>query len=428
VARNGARVAVGVLIRWGRTSRSGLAVAWRRTPALVPCVMAASVALAGCAGGRVPRAPAKALVTGHLASVSISRSGKTEWAVGATALTAHALPRTLIVKGTARVWVQVTSPSVMGVQHNSAGADNELTAVSAVSAGDAWAVGYYTPYGRRAASSEGESWPLILHWNGSLWTRVRANVFDAGWVTLDAVSADAANNVWVVGAYRGAYPRVFHWNGATWQSVSLEGALGAGGLYGASITAVQALGSANVWMVGSSGGGLPLALHFNGVAWESVAVPRSGAPGVGGSLTSVTIGPSGLGWASGVVGSTTGVLDYWNGKAWSSDSAAAVGASGAIRSVSVCPSSLATGLQGWAVGGVGSRKAAILKLAGPGWTPVATPRVSGGALTLNAVVSNLSCGGEVVGSYVKSGASPIGPSPLVLSWISGKWVQEPVVS
>jgi len=350
------------------------------------------------------------------------------WAVGATALTGNALPRTLILRESGDAWVRVISPDVMGAQHNRTGADNELTAVAAVSKQDAWAIGYYTPYGGRAPNAEGESWPLILHWNGSVWTRVRADVFSAGWVTLSSVSADSPNNVWVVGAYRGAYPRVFHWNGDAWHSVSLQGALGPGGLYGTSISAVQVLGPANVWMVGSSGGASPLVLHFNGSAWTSVPVPRSGAEGVGGSLTSVSMTQSGVGWASGVVGSNTGVLDYWDGKAWTSDSASVVVASGPLRSVSVFFSSTPPAAAGWAVGGGNSRGAAILELTGSGWTAVATPGLRGGDLSLNAVVSTPDGGAEVVGSYVKSGASPISPSPLVLSWKSGIWEQEPIVA
>lgn len=359
--------------------------------------------------------------------MSATATSNTAWAVGATALTSDALPRTLILRESGDAWVRVSSPDVMSAQHDTSGADNELTAVSTVSRQDAWAVGYYTPYAGRAPSAEGESWPLILHWNGSAWTRVRANVFSAGWVTLSAVSADSPNNVWVVGAYRGAYPRVFHWNGDAWQSVSLQGALGAGGLYGTSISAVQALGPANVWMVGTSGGALPLILHSNGSAWTSVPAPRSGAAGVGGSLTSVSMTQSGVGWASGVVGSSLGVLDYWNGKAWTSDSASAVVASGALRSVSVFSSSSSSAPQGWAVGGGNSRRAAILELTGSGWTAVATPGVRGGDLSLNAVVSLPDGVAEVVGSYVKSGASPIAPSPLVLSWKSGKWTRQPLV-
>ncbi len=360
--------------------------------------------------------------------MSTTRSGSTAWAVGATALTGDALPRTLILRESGDAWVRVISPDVMGAQRNRSGADNELTGVSAVSKQDAWAVGYYTPYAGRAPSAEGESWPLILHWNGTSWTRVRADVFSAGWVTLSAVSANSPNNVWVVGAYRGAYPRVFHWNGDAWQSVSLQGALGPGGLYGTSISAVQALGPGNVWMVGSSGGASPLVLHSNGSAWTSVPAPSNGAEGVGGSLTSVSMTQSGVGWASGVVGSNIGVLDYWNGTAWTSDSASAVVAAGSLRSVSVFSSSSSSATEGWAVGGVNSRGAAILELTGSGWTAVASPSVRGGDLSVNAVVSIPDGGAEVVGSYVKSGASPIAPSPLVLSWKSGKWEQEPIVA
>src|SRR5215471_3372294 len=75
-----------------------------------------------------------------------------------------------------------------------------LDDVAATSATDAWAVGWTL------------SGHLILHWNGTAWTRVQlpATVTrDVGQV--DGVSATSATDVWFV-----SLSRILHWNGRRW--------------------------------------------------------------------------------------------------------------------------------------------------------------------------------------------------------------------
>ncbi|MEO8286579.1 MAG: hypothetical protein ABI670_09105, partial [Chloroflexota bacterium] len=60
---------------------------------------------------------------------------------------------TLVVHWDGRTWTQVPSP-------NFASANNELKGVVAISAIDAWAVGY-------ANITESISQPIIMHWDGT---------------------------------------------------------------------------------------------------------------------------------------------------------------------------------------------------------------------------------------------------------------------
>lgn len=85
-----------------------------------------------------------------------------------------------------------------------------LEAVWAASANDVWAVG-----------SDGRDTPLIVHWDGSTWTRVPSGVRSFG--RLSGVVGTSANDVWAAGT-RFTRPRellLLHWDGMSWTSVAV---------------------------------------------------------------------------------------------------------------------------------------------------------------------------------------------------------------
>ena len=90
-----------------------------------------------------------------------------------------------------------------------------LSGVAATSAGNAWAVG-----------SDGSGKTLIVHWNGTAWTRV-PSPSPGTFAALSGVAATSATNAWAVGsAFRGK-TLILHWNGTVWSQVpnlSLKGA------------------------------------------------------------------------------------------------------------------------------------------------------------------------------------------------------------
>lgn len=61
---------------------------------------------------------------------------------------------------------------------------------------------------------------LILHWNGTAWARVATPSPGTRFNVLNGVSAVSARNAWAVGFYRnqaaGALPLILHWNGTAW--------------------------------------------------------------------------------------------------------------------------------------------------------------------------------------------------------------------
>src|SRR5262249_58833403 len=86
----------------------------------------------------------------------------------------------------------------------------ELNAVSAVSASDAWAVGATGRFGMV---------PLIVHWDGRNWSRVKGPGIPVSGKLL-GVSMVSATDGWAVGVnpFKGNHI-LLHWNGTSWAPV-----------------------------------------------------------------------------------------------------------------------------------------------------------------------------------------------------------------
>ena len=137
-----------------------------------------------------------------LAGVTATSAGDT-WAVGYT----RNQYRTLIERWTGTAWKQVPSPSP-----SSGGLADFLFGVAATSAKSAWAVG-------DISCGCGPGISLILHWNGTAWTRVPSPTPGGGTI-LRGVAATSAGNAWAVG-YSGSgigptKTLILRWNGKTW--------------------------------------------------------------------------------------------------------------------------------------------------------------------------------------------------------------------
>src|SRR5258708_32022188 len=170
---------------------------------------------------------------------------------------------------------------------------NNLTGVAVVSACDAWAVGYDT-------SGNGAFRTLILHWNGTRWTRVASP--DPGTDNfLNGVQAASRTDIWAVGYHEQsvvgpAKTLALHWNGTFWKQVATPNPqFQFNELYG-----VRVLSANDAWAVGSAGGEnmsivKTLILHWNGTAWKRVPSPSppGAALGAGGATS------AGNAWADG---------------------------------------------------------------------------------------------------------------------------------
>jgi hypothetical protein len=152
----------------------------------------------------------------------------------------------LIEHWNGRRWTIVRTPRVRG----------DLVGVSAPSARDAWAVGWY----RSAASEEA---PLVLHWNGDRWSRV---VMPAALRGASAVTAVTPDDVWVVGSFtkgERSIGQIAHWDGSRWALIT--------SLANSRLLDVKATSTDDAWAVGSTGK-KALVLHWNGVRWRKSLV------------------------------------------------------------------------------------------------------------------------------------------------------------
>ena len=195
-----------------------------------------------------------------------------------------------------------------------------LQGVSAISAGNAWAVG------------RDDGAPLTEHWNGSKWSSVAlpagpCSVFEND-CQLTGVSADSASDAIAVGngvlnsnssAGWIAVPLAFHWNGGGWQPMTLPSSLPSSAL-----DHVQAFSLTDAWAVGNGSSGsasVALAEQWNGTTWNEVPTPISTTVGL--SINAISGSSASDIW---VVGETmtsgyhnrhfTSVIMHYDGSSW----------------------------------------------------------------------------------------------------------------
>jgi hypothetical protein len=258
-----------------------------------------------------------------LNAVSASSAGNA-WAVGVT--DGH----TLILRWNGKSWARVSSPSP--------GSSDELLGVVAVSATSAWAVG--------DTSSGATTQTLILHWNGKKWTHV-ASPTPGHDSRLGAVAAVSAGNAWAVGSYAvGSTGKtlILHWNGRKWAKVASPNPPGSVGemlLHGVSVSS-----AGNAWAVGTyvAASQKVITLRWNGRAWKIVPSPSPAEP----NLAGVSAISASNAWAVGDydAGSSHNTLIlHWDGRAWDQVTSPAPGTGSGLTGVATTSASNV-----WAVG------------------------------------------------------------------------------
>lgn len=203
-------------------------------------------------------------------------SGKL-WAVGIAQMYHDLAPaETLVLKWEAPGWTVVPSPSIEG-----APISNALNSVAALSDNDAWAVGSYNDM--RTQLSQ----PLILHWNGTSWDLIPNPSNTPDNCILTSVSAVSAGDVWAVGSYDAHIGTrktlTMHWNGTT-QAWSIQPSpnvgSGTNALQGVSFAASGA-GWAMGYYKDSNGTPRTLGEVWDGTSWSIQSTPNVDAmPGM----------------------------------------------------------------------------------------------------------------------------------------------------
>lgn len=285
------------------------------------------------------------------------------WAVGMNDFSSPkygGCDNTVVVHWNGTEWTQAATPDP-----GQAPAFDDLLGVSALSRSDAWAVGYYG-----SCKNTLHSAALILHWNGTAWTKVPAPVLKAQSSDLAAVTALSPGDVWAVGSVV-AQPLVLHWNGTSWTRVARSAR------NGAELDAVTALSPGNVWAVGdqtrTAGATDSLVLHWNGSHWTQVASPSPGgsSPSDFTYLQGVSADSASDAWAVGYYGHTTATNTFektlalhWNGSSWTRVASPHPGRASGLRAVTALSAGNA-----WAVGtGQGFNTTLVLHWNGTAWT------------------------------------------------------------
>jgi len=199
------------------------------------------------------------------------------WAVGYARPNEQSPDQPLTMRWDGSGWNTVTAPGSAGEQ--------KLYAVAASTITDVWAVG--------SSGSDPNTTALLLHNDGSGWANISLNLTSSLTQTLYAVTAIAPNDAWAVGADSNGV-LMLHWDGSNWTRTPYSTSL-VGNLY-----SVAALDSRDVWAVGEDTSGqypAALTLHWDGVTWRQVDAPR---PGFQQTLYSVGVNSSeGEVWAVG---------------------------------------------------------------------------------------------------------------------------------
>jgi hypothetical protein len=349
----------------------------------------ALVAAAGPAAGASTGWGAVNVPTGGQSATLLGVSATSDsdaWAVGSVASGQTLVGnRALIEHRIGTAWQQSAAPMLP-----TNGVDT-LTAVSAASATDAWAVG-------NARVNHSSFTPLTLHWNGTSWSNVTPvpkflatlpnGVADFGPSDAYLIANDSSQ----------ASGLLEHWNGSAWSLVGLPDPDPAHPGLNTKFDSIAATSPSDVWVMGSHlqefSASLerwePYALHFDGSVWSVVAMPQ--LPGTDNQLTETLGGLAALApddvWAVGGESDTSApfttpastFIEHWNGTAWTVVASPSLGSFPTLTGVAARSAS-----DIWAVGthipaGSTVRQTLTEHFDGTSWTVQPSPTSSAGSV------------------------------------------------
>jgi hypothetical protein len=291
-----------------------------------------------------------------------------------------------------------------------------------VSACDIWAVG-----GNETAN--GGFRTLIEHWTGGANWKIEPSPSPGDVTGLSAVSALSATNIWAVGVFVFDDPfsgggLVVHWDGSSWTQVPAP--LSAG----APLRAVAAVSASDVWVAGLNIGGPVMLQHYDGTNWTQPPLPSLTPPAAGSPDLDLTglAGTSGSDvWAVGNYTtdgvSTQPLILHWDGSRWSQSQVPSLTAAGQGDAITLTAVSASSPSDAWAVGSAGfGGQTATLHWNGVRWTLVPSPSPGDHINNLTGVTAVSPGSAFAVGSYSnRNGGSP--DRSLMLHWDGRTWAQ-----
>jgi hypothetical protein len=273
-----------------------------------------------------------------------------------------------------------------------------LGGVADISPTDAWAVG---------TVNIGQANPgqVIEHWNGTQWNVFPGPSFASGdQPGLKALTAISANDIWAVGSLLSDGGELLsflfeHWDGASWSATTRV-------VNDAFLFAVSADASNDVWAVGFQGpendNSRTLVMHFDGTSWKSVPSPSvgSGASQLNGV---VALAPNDV-WAVGfstpvrppAEAATLTLIEHWDGASWAVVTSPNVGPQSVWQSNRLQGIAAVSATDIWAFGsysmadGSGQQKTLLMNRTGGAWSLASSPSPVKGSFVSDVLFAGVS--------------------------------------
>lgn len=357
---------------------------------------------------------------------ALAACGTTAKTSGKTQAPAKTATPTVLPSKLPHGWSVVDSPAVAP--------EGRLVAVTALSGGDAWAVGQYE-------GTDALQRTLTEHWDGTRWKFVPSANPDSHFNLLSAVAEVSFGDAWAVGETLGtdavAHPLIEHWNGSAW-SVSASPDVGKASV---ALSGVAAVTANDVWAVGtattqnpnSGPTSQPLLLHWNGSAWQTVSSPaipatRYGAPS--GRLNAITALASNDVWAVGA-NNEPSLIEHWDGSQWRiiPGASTADGELSELASISAVSArdiwAVGGGPLGGGQGGCGAATATVIEhWDGSSWSKVPFPTPSTNVYGFSFASVAASAANDVWavgGQYAYGSGSATAITPVIEHWNGSAW-------
>jgi hypothetical protein len=295
------------------------------------------------------------------------------------------------------------------------GALGSIEGITALSPTDAWAVGFTNP------STIPK--PLLLHWDGTQWTQVTDALPTSG--SLEAITITAKGGGWAVGqevtAAKASKPLILRWDGHGWHKIPGPAAPDESAPKSVAVTS-QDTAWATAFVHTASNSWRPEMMRLTASSWGQAAFPLD-RPNI--QLFQVASAPDGTAWAvgqdaTGYDASRGGIQQppvtmRWTGTTWQAVPVPGVKAAG-LEGVTVAADGTA-----WAVGGTADGLLSV-RWTGSTWetesVPIGDFPDSNG--TLDGVAFDSSADGWAVGFWApNSGNKPA--KPLIVHWDGASW-------
>lgn len=209
-------------------------------------------------------------------------------------------------------WTAIALPHIKG------DLTSGMTGIVDLAPNNVWAVGDMNIH-------EDNPNQVIEHFDGTAWSVATGPPFlPTDQPFLNGLTATSSSDIWatgsiltVVGGSQLAFPLFEHFDGTSWTEIKDENSLNSF-MFG-----ISALATNDVWAVGDTGAlGATFAEHFDGTSWSSVPTP---SPGNGQNvLLGVTAISSNDVWAVGFYVQNFGqdrpqktLIEHWDGTSWS---------------------------------------------------------------------------------------------------------------